>query len=103
MRNWQFCALLCASAGLGPAGAAAPSEPPSERGAPLRAEIIPLKDIKPGMTGYGVTVFQGTRPDRFSMRVIGVLHRFVPQEDIILCESDDPRLKYSGAVGGMSG
>jgi len=55
------------------------------------------------MTGYGLTVFQGVKPDRFNVRVIGVLHKFVPLEDIILIESDDPRLKYAGGVAGMSG
>src|SRR5262249_47190351 len=39
----------------------------------------------------------------FNVRVIGVLHKFVPMEDIILINSDDPRLKYSGGVAGMSG
>ena len=55
------------------------------------------------MTGYGLTVFEGTRPDRFAIQVIGVLHNFLPKQDLILIRSDDPRLVHSGIVAGMSG
>jgi hypothetical protein len=64
---------------------------------------ISVDEVKPGMTGYGLTVFQGTRPERFNVRVIGVLRKFRPLEDIILIECEDPRLRYSGGVAGMSG
>ncbi len=59
--------------------------------------------IKPGMEGYGLTVFEGTKPDRFHIKVIGVLHNFLPKQDLILIQSDDPRLIHSGIVAGMSG
>src|SRR5215475_8659184 len=88
MRNWLVFALMLASV-------PALAEPPFG--------TISVKDVKPGMTGYGLTVFEGTKPERFNVRVIGVLHKFVPMEDIILINSDDPRLKYSGGVAGMSG
>ena len=55
------------------------------------------------MKGYGLTVFQGTKPERFDIRVIGVLHNFLPKQDVILIQSDDPRLLHSGIVAGMSG
>lgn len=55
------------------------------------------------MTGYGLTVFSGVRPERFPVRVIGVLRQFQPQLDIILIISDDERLKHSGIAAGMSG
>ena len=32
-------------------------------------EIVPISEIKPGMKGYGVTVFQGTEPDTFQVEV----------------------------------
>jgi hypothetical protein len=66
-------------------------------------QIIPVRQIQPGMTGYGLTVFKGTRPERFAVRCIGVLRNFLPQMDIILIESDDPRLVHSGIAAGMSG
>src|SRR5579883_3055694 len=91
---------LTASAAAVPPPVAATAARPSTERAP---RTIPLTEIKPGMTGYGLTVFQGTRPERFAVKVIGILHNFLPQQDIILIESDDERLKHSGIVAGMSG
>src|SRR5438270_438191 len=70
--------------------------------APL-APNSPLTEVRAGMKGYGLTVFQGTKPERFDIRVIGVLHNFLPKQDVILVQSDDPRLLHSGIVAGMSG
>jgi SpoIVB peptidase S55 len=92
MRKWAVLAALFAL----PLGTARAAE--SERN-----ETIAVKDIKPGMKGYGLTVFQGTKPERFDVHVIGVLHNFRPLEDIILIMCDDKRLQYSGGVAGMSG
>jgi len=55
------------------------------------------------MTGYGLTVFAGSKPERFPVRVVGVLPKHTSQMDIILIDSDDPRLKHAGIVAGMSG
>src|SRR5438874_413447 len=68
-----------------------------------RTPIIPISEIRAGMKGYGLTVFQGVKPERFDVRVISVLHNFLPKQDIILVQSDDPRLIHSGIVAGMSG
>src|SRR5262245_41299242 len=65
--------------------------------------IIPISEVRAGMKGYGLTVFSGTKPERFDIRVIGVLHNFLPKQDVILIQSDDPRLLHSGIVAGMSG
>ena len=65
--------------------------------------IFRLSEVRPGMVGYGLTVFQGTKPEKFAVRVIGILHNFLPKEDVILIQSDDPRLLHSGIVQGMSG
>src|SRR3954462_5947786 len=72
--------------------------------APARhTPIIPISEIRAGMKGYGLTVFQGVKPECFDIRVISVLHNFLPKQDIILVQSDDPRLLHSGIVAGMSG
>jgi hypothetical protein len=68
-----------------------------------RRNTIPLSEIKPGMEGYGLTVFEGTKVERFHVRIVGILKKMLPSQDIILFRSDDPRLKYSGIVRGMSG
>ena len=64
--------------------------------------IISVREVRPGMTGYGLTVFKGTHPERFAVRVIGVLRNFLPQLDLILIDSDDPRLLHSGVAAGIS-
>ncbi len=84
---WLCLEALCA------AQAVAETPPP----------ILPLTAVRPGMTGYGLTVFQGTKPERFVVRVIGVLRQHLPQMDIIIVESDDRRLMHSGIAAGMSG
>jgi SpoIVB peptidase S55 len=87
-------AAASTSQGTGPAPIASTAKTPG---------IIPLAEVKAGMKGYGLTVFQGTKPERFDIRVIGVLHNFLPKQDVILIQSDDPRLLHSGIVAGMSG
>ena len=67
---------------------------------PRHVSIIPISEIRAGMKGYGLTVFQGLKPERFDIRVISVLHNFLPKQDIILVQSDDPRLIHSGIVAG---
>lgn len=64
---------------------------------------LPVKDIRPGMVGYGLTVFSGQKPERFPIRVVGVLPKHASLMDIILVDTDEPRLKHSGIVAGMSG
>ncbi len=66
-------------------------------------KTIPVSEIRRGMVGYGLTVLQGKRPERFRVRVIGVLHNAFPRQDLILILCDDPKLKETGVAGGMSG
>ncbi|MCX7626669.1 MAG: hypothetical protein N2Z21_10750, partial [Candidatus Sumerlaeaceae bacterium] len=60
-------------------------------------------DLKPGMKGYGLTVFRGTEPERFEAEVVGVRHRALPGDDMILCRLTHPLLQDIGVVAGMSG
>lgn len=69
----------------------------------LGAPIMPLADVKPGMKGYGLTVFRGTEPERFDVEVIGVLHNFRPHQDLVLIKTPHPRLEVARVVAGMSG
>jgi SpoIVB peptidase S55 len=65
--------------------------------------LLKLADVRPGMTGYALTVFQGTKPERFNIRVVAVLKQFLPKEDVILIRAEDARVEHSGIVAGMSG
>jgi hypothetical protein len=65
--------------------------------------IMPLSDIRPGMVGQALTVFQGTKPEPFKIRVVSVMRNFLPKQDVILIRAEDPRVEFSGIVAGMSG
>lgn len=62
-----------------------------------------LDEIRPGMQGYGLTVFRGTRPERFDVEVVDVLHGFRPHQDLVLVRPRHPIIEHAGVVGGMSG
>jgi hypothetical protein len=66
-------------------------------------DTFPLDKVKRGQTGYGMTTFAGTKPERFTFEVISVVHNFLPKQDIILVKSDDPKMQVSGFWQGMSG
>lgn len=68
-----------------------------------RGDVMPLSAIRPKMKGYGLTVFEGTKPERFEIEVIDVLRRFMPKQDLILIKARHPRLDVAKVVAGMSG
>ena len=72
-------------------------------GASAAPETFPLDRVKRGQTGYGMTTFAGTKPERFTFEVVSVVHNFLPKQDIILVKSDDPKMQVSGFWQGMSG
>jgi hypothetical protein len=72
-------------------------------GVTSRADTMPVSEIHPGMKGYGLTVFQGTKPERFDVEVIDVLKNFRPKQDLILIKTKHPRLEITKVVAGMSG
>jgi hypothetical protein len=72
-------------------------------GSASRPDIMPVKDIKPKMKGYGLTVFEGTKPERFEVEIIDVLENFRPRQDLILIKTKHPRLEIAKVVAGMSG
>src|SRR5438876_7639895 len=67
------------------------------------AETMPLSQIQKGMRGYGVTVFEGNRLDKFDVEILGVLHNIGPSQDLILAKVDSPVIQRAGVIAGMSG
>jgi hypothetical protein len=55
------------------------------------------------MKGYGLTVFEGTAPEKFDVEVIDVLKNFRPHQELILIKTNHPRLAVTKVVAGMSG
>lgn len=68
-----------------------------------KVPIMRTDEVRPGMKGHGVTVFEGGASDRFDIEVVDVIPNYLPRQDAILFRSSDPRLKHTGIVGGMSG
>ncbi len=67
------------------------------------AETMPLSQIQKGMRGYGLTVFEGNRLEKFDVEILGVLHNIGPGQDLILAKVDSPVIKRAGVIAGMSG
>lgn len=67
-------------------------------------DTMALAQVKPGMKGYGLTVFAGTEPEKFDVEVISVLENFRPDMSLILIKTPNhPRLDAAKTVAGMSG
>jgi SpoIVB peptidase S55 len=65
--------------------------------------IMPLDQVRKGMKGYGLTVFEGNKVERFDVEIVGVLHNIGPDQNIILANVDSPMIRRAGVVAGMSG
>ncbi len=59
--------------------------------------------LKRGMTGYGLTVLEGTQVVRFNARVVSVVSQWGPHQDVILAMMSGQRLEHTGIISGMSG
>ena len=65
---------------------------------------IDVSEIREGMKGYGLSVFHGTRPERFDVEVLGTLHNYRPSQDLVLIRTpNNARLDVAKGVHGMSG
>jgi hypothetical protein len=86
---------LLASLLVGVGAAHAVADPP---------DILPASEVKPGMKGYGLTVFSGTTPERFDVEIISTLKNVFPNQDLFLIKTPNhPRLESAHLVAGMSG
>lgn len=66
-------------------------------------DIMPVSEIKAGMTGTGYSVFRGAEPEPFKAHIIGVVKRFMADQDLILAELEGAGLEETGIIAGMSG
>ena len=67
------------------------------------ADTMPLSQIQKGMKGYGLTVFEGTKIEKFDVEIVGVMHNIGPGQNLILAQIDSPVVKRAGVIAGMSG
>ena len=91
-------ALVVGMAAAVPAGAqtAAPNDCPA---------VMPVDELRKGMTGYGVTVADGRTPTTFEVEVLGVLKDgLAPGRDLIIVDTAGPEIERAGGIWyGMSG
>ncbi|MCS7310007.1 MAG: hypothetical protein NZ741_07270 [Armatimonadetes bacterium] len=73
--------------------------------AQAQVPIIRVREIQPGMKGYGLTVFQGTKIERFEVEVLGVLPKANMGRDLIFIKMTGGPLNSRGVniAAGMSG
>ena len=68
-----------------------------------KVEILPLKDVKPGMQATAWTVFQGTTPEPVPIEIIGIWQNAMgPRQHVIMCKMGG-KAQRTGVAGGMSG
>lgn len=71
--------------------------------APAAPPILPISQVRPGMTGYGLTVIHGTTIERFDIKILGILQGG-PAGDLILFRATGPVVRAAGGTAsGMSG
>lgn len=74
----------------------APVLPPSE--------FLPVSQLKAGMKGYGLSVFQGNKIERFDVTILGVMRKVNNGRDLILVKLGGPQMqRVTDVIAGMSG
>lgn len=67
------------------------------------AGILPLKEIRKGMSCTGKTVFDGAKVEEFRCEILGVLENTGPRQSVILARLTGGPLEETGVMQGMSG
>jgi hypothetical protein len=67
------------------------------------SSFMSVDEVRPGMKGYGRTVFQGTKIEQFDVELLGVLKNYAPKQDMILARLSGGPLAHTGVIAGMSG
>jgi hypothetical protein len=66
--------------------------------------FFPVSRIAPGLKGYGMSVFQGSSPERFDVEVLGVLEGVPnPRQRLIIARLSGPNVARTRVFAGMSG
>ena len=67
-------------------------------------DFMPLQEVKAGMPGVGITVFEGSRREEFTVQILGILKNINgPQRSLILARLAGGPLAETGVIQGMSG
>jgi hypothetical protein len=67
-------------------------------------KFFPIEKVRPGLTGYGYTVFKGVKIEKFDVKVLGMVQSGYQPDQLILVKLTGDRLEESGGISaGMSG
>ncbi len=69
-------------------------------------QILPVDQVRAGMKGKGLSVFQGSTLEEFDVEILGVLRNSAsvgPKKSMILARLSSERLDREGVAQGMSG
>ena len=102
----QAALLACLALGLASPGWAADAKAADDGAAAIfegAQPTIPVSEVQRGQTGYGLSVFAGTEPERFDIEVVGVMRNVNPGLSFILARLSGHGLEKSGVARGMSG
>jgi len=95
--NWIANLLLCVLAVVVLCGAK-----PLDKG-----KYIGVEELKSGMKGYGLTVFKGTKPEKFGVEIIDVVPQMSPigrpGQDAVIVRISGHDLEFTQIASGMSG
>ena len=73
-------------------------------GLPASTARMSVDDVRAGMTGTGLTVFEGTTREEFDVEILGVLRNVMgPRRDVIVARLSGGPLADTGVIQGMSG
>jgi hypothetical protein len=99
MRTWLVVAAVVITQGV--SGLAPAVEMTSPKAG--KPEILPLKDVKPGMRATAWTVFSGMTPEPVPVEIIGVWQNAMgPRQHVIIAKMGG-KAERTGVAGGMSG
>ncbi len=105
-----LAALLLGAGAAAPSAQARPPVPvrhpaPGQRLQWDSKKFMHVSELRPGMRGYALTVFKGTKIERFGIEILGVVAKFNEGKDYILFRALDgpPVTRALGIAHGMSG
>ena len=71
---------------------------------PAATARMSVDEVRAGMTGVGVTVFEGSKREEFGVHILGVLSNVMgPRRDVIVARLSGGPLANTGVIQGMSG
>ncbi len=69
----------------------------------IASDFFPITQVKPGLKGYGYSVFQGTAPEKFEVEVLGIMTNISADFPLIIARLRGKYVDGGGVISGMSG